>query len=129
MGLILGPKRVDRQWGVAGVTGVGMVGTGRWFCVGTIGGSDQGILFLVRHECILGEDLSAHFVVGLGAVIIAGASVMRAIGVVMVSIGTSTLCSTRCSTLCSGEDVLGKLCISPGGKSHWWTGLMRVRLV
>ncbi len=128
MGLALGPKRVDRQRSVAGMTGVGMVGTGHQFCAGTIGGTDPGILFLVRRECVLGVDLSARFVVGLGTVIIAGELVMQAIGVVIVSVGTSTLCSTRCSTLCSGGDVRGNLCISPGGKSYSWTGLVRVWL-
>jgi hypothetical protein len=124
----MGPKHVDQLRGVAGMTSVGMVGTGCWLCVGIIGGTDPGILFLVRCECILGVDLSARFVVGLCAVMIAGALVMQAIGVVMVSVGTSTLCSTCGSTLCSGGDVCGNFCISPGGKSHLWTGLVRVRL-
>jgi hypothetical protein len=61
-------SRVERQRGVACVLGISMVGTGLWLCAGTIGGTDPGMLFLVRRECVLGVDLSALFVVGLGAV-------------------------------------------------------------
>jgi hypothetical protein len=74
--------------------GVGIGGSttmGRGFAF-AIGGTLSGILFLVCQECVRFVSFNTHLVVGLGAAMIGGASVMRA------STGCGSLCTISRST-------------------------------
>ena len=83
----------------------------------------------VRHRCTLFVDLSACFVVGLGAFMMGGASNIqqRSSKVVIVGVGP-TLCSSLWATLCwSFIGVLGwgTHWKSSSGRIHAWHGLVR----
>jgi hypothetical protein len=68
------------------------MGTGRWLFLG-IGGTNLGMLFLVRRACVQGVSQRDRLVVGLGAAIMAGALVtrMRCVGMSAVGMLSSTL--------------------------------------
>jgi hypothetical protein len=91
------PSQGDRCAGMALVAG----GSGRHGSVRVIGETVFGTLLRVRHRCILFVDLSAHFVVGLGAFMMGGVSDIRrrSSKVVIAGVGP-TLCSLLWATLC-----------------------------
>jgi hypothetical protein len=111
VGLGISTRDTDSKWAVVCgdhlSVGRGTIGTstmGRQL-VFVIGGTAPGILFCVHWECVLFLNFNAFLVVGFGAAIIGGASVMW----VSAGCGTSatfTPCSslliTLCSTLCAG---------------------------
>jgi hypothetical protein len=67
--------------GAGGGVGVdGLMGTGRQLTL-VIGGTNLGMLFLVRRKCDQGVSRRVRLVVGLGAAMIAGASVTCMSGV------------------------------------------------
>ena len=119
------PSRGDRRTGVASVAG----GSGRRGSVCVIGRTVLGTLLHVRHRCTLFVDLSACFVVGLGAFMMGGASNIRqrSSKVVIVGVGP-TLCSSLWATLCwSFIGVLGwgTHWKPSSGRIHAWHGLVR----
>jgi hypothetical protein len=112
--------------------GVGIGGSttmGRWFAF-TIRGTLPGTLFLVQQECGHFVNFNACLVVGLGAAMIGGASVMRVStgcgSLWMFSLSTSPPI-TLYSTLCSCGGIYGVNFGSAGGRSHWWFVCMRER--
>ncbi len=60
-----------------------------------IAGTLPGVLFLIVCECVHLVNLRMCIIVGLGAAMIGGASVMRCIA--MGGVARSTLCSAHCS--------------------------------
>jgi hypothetical protein len=109
--------------GVGRTSGMTHLGTVR-----VIGGTLLGTLFLVILECDRFVKRNVLFVVGLGAAIIGGASVIHMMG----GGGGATsvaMSDTLCSTLCSGGGTYGTLCRLPGGRIQWWSGLVSVRVV
>ncbi len=81
-----------------------------------------GILFCVVPKCVHLVNLRTHLVVGLGAAMIGGASVIHRIALEGVA-----LC-TLCSTICSMGEITGTLCRSPGGDIHSYIGHLSVHL-
>jgi hypothetical protein len=111
--------------------GAGVGGTSEMthlITVQVIGGTLPGTLFLVTWECDRFVKRNVLFVVGLGAAIIGGASVIHMMG----GCGGATsvaMSDTLCSTLCSGRGTYGTLCRSPSGRIQWWSGLVNVWVV
>jgi hypothetical protein len=102
--------------GVGGTSGTTRLGTVR-----VIGGMLPGTLFLMTRVCDHFVKRNVLFVVGLGAAIIGGASVIRMMG----GGGGATsvaMSDTLCSNLCSGGGTYGTLCRLPGGRIQWWSG-------
>jgi hypothetical protein len=67
-------------WVICVATGIG---SGKGSCAGglcVISSTLSGMLFLVQHECVRLVNLRVHLAVGLGTVIIGGASVIRRSG-------------------------------------------------
>ncbi len=106
-----------------GVGTAGTMGRGRLVACWVILGTLPRVLLRVTRECVCSVNLNVHLVVGLGAVIIGGASVILISGWgggaswLLVSI-------TLCSTLCSGGRTYGARWRSPGGKNPMvqWVG-------
>ncbi len=121
---------VQGEW--RGGTAVGGRAKGQCCAVLIICGMPPGMLFCISCECVCFVNFRTRFAVGFGADMIGEASIIC--GRAGISFGGSvgTLCSTLCSkmrvTLCSGRQVHGTLCRSDAGRSHSWTGLVRILL-
>jgi hypothetical protein len=84
------------------IKGVGAITTAWTQCLMfLIEGTHPGMLFCILRKCVCFINLRAPLVVGLGAAIIGGASVICGIVCVGCMVGVATLCSTLFSTLCS----------------------------
>jgi hypothetical protein len=71
--------------------------------------------------------LREQLVVGFGAIMIGGVSVIwKTIGL-LLGLGASTLCSAGRVTLCSGSTSLGACCGSLAGSNHSCAGYVGVR--
>jgi hypothetical protein len=91
-----------------------------------MGGTLPGTLFHVRRQCVRGVILRARLVVGFGAIMIGGASVIwTMVGMLLVS-ELSTLCSAGSITLCSCGISLGAHCRSLVGSNYLCDGHIRV---
>jgi len=91
------PRRGERRTGVVASS----VGTGRRGIAGVIGGTVPGTLFRVRRRWTRFVVFNARFVVGFGAFIMGGASVIRRrSGIAVISGVVHTLCSALGATLC-----------------------------
>jgi hypothetical protein len=107
-------------------TGVGSTTGARCLCTPqVIWGTLSGTLFLVTRECVCLVSLNVLFVVGLGAAIIGGASVICISGGGGGAISVAVF-DPLCSTLCSDGITYGTLCRSPGVRIQWWSGLVSV---
>jgi len=107
--------RGDRR---GAAVGGGSSGMGRRGALRVMAGTLPGVLLRVNRTCVRGVVLRRRLLVGLGAAIIGGASVIRR------NIGT--LCSVCViGTLCSGRvsgTGRGASCGSSAGRSHSWSG-------
>ncbi len=126
---VCGSNSAHVQGDLQGATSIGAgVGSanGRWTDgLQVMAGTLPGTLFHIVCKCDPWIALRVHFVVGLGATIIGGASVMH------WGVGNLSwwVLGNLCSTFCSGWVMIGTLCRLPGGKSHSWVGHVSVFLL
>ncbi len=124
MGIVVAcPVQGDQRRVGAGAGGT--TGARRLCTPQVILGTLLGTLFLVMQECVCLVSLNVLFIVGLGAAIIGGASIICIRGGGGGATST-TVFDTLCSTHCSGGGTYGTLCRSPGGRIQRWSGLVSV---